>query len=51
MAQVVLVLICVALCIDWHMALGLGSASTAMNDVPSRNRGGGNRYCRIPILM
>jgi hypothetical protein len=41
MVQVVFVLICVALCVDWHMAFRLGSASMAMNDVPPRDRGGG----------
>jgi hypothetical protein len=42
MLQVVLVLICVASCVVWHMALRLGPASMAMNDVPARNRGGGH---------
>jgi hypothetical protein len=48
--QVVRVLICVALCVDWHMALRLGSASMAMNDVPPRNRGGGRHSGLVCVV-
>jgi hypothetical protein len=50
MVQAVLVLICVALCVVWHMALRLGSASMAMNDVPARNRGGGRHSGLVCVV-
>jgi hypothetical protein len=39
--DVVLVLICVALCVDSHRALRMGAASRAMNYLPPRDRGEG----------
>jgi hypothetical protein len=48
--QVVLVLICVALCVDWQMALRLGAASMAMNDLPPRNRGGGRHSPLVCVV-
>jgi hypothetical protein len=48
--QVVLVLTCVALCVDWHMALRLGAASMAMNDLPPRKRGGGRHSPLVCVV-
>jgi hypothetical protein len=48
--QVVLVLICVALCVDWYRALRLGDASMAINDLPPRNRGGGRHSPLVCVV-
>jgi hypothetical protein len=50
MVQVVSVLICVTLCVDWRTALRLRSASVAMNDVPPRDRGGGRRSPLVCVV-